>query len=244
MRSLLLSFILLSPNLTVPATSLAGEFQRLQAALDGGAVPSQIEVLREPAEEDWRSRVIVRIGEARYVADYFSADADLPDIRVVAIDRSRPQRQLLLHTPEPGTCIFHLLGHVGDELVPLLRFDSGPGCRAPQPHGNGYVSVFTWEGFWAREDRYRLSEDGRALLPEPVEIHSVEVAGIAARPIVLEGAECAAAVVQPGAYVKVQLYDSRQQRYQLRSADGACGWVPASELNSIDELVRDLPWAG
>lgn len=227
-----------------PAFCQAGELYRLQVSLDAGQRPDSVRVVSAPAEEEWRSRIIVRIGEARYVAEYFSAEGDLPDIRVVAIDRGRTLRQLLLHTPEPGTCIFHLLGYVGTELVPLLRFDSGPGCRAPQPHGNGYVSVFTWEGFWTREDRYRLTEDGRALLPESVDIYPVEVAGIAARPIALQGAQCAAAVVQPGAHVKVQLYDARRERYQLQSADGACGWVPARDLNSIDEVVRDLPWAG
>lgn len=227
-----------------PAFCQAGELYRLNVNLDGGQRPASVRVVSEPAEQDWRSRIIVKVGEARYVAEYFSAEGDLPDIRVVAIDRSRAQRQLLLHTPEPGTCIFHLLGYVRGELSPLLRFDSGPGCRAPQPLGNGYVSVFTWEGFWTREDRYRLSGDGRALLPESVDIYRVEVAGIAARPIALEGAQCAAGTVKPGAYVKVKLYDARHERYQLQSAGGACGWVPAGELNSIDELVRDLPWAG
>ncbi len=241
------SFVLTVVGLVSVATMSPGaahELYRLQIDLDGDRKPETVEIDTAPAQQDWRSRVIVKVGAAKYVAEFFSAEADVPDIRVISIDRKRAQRQLLLETPEPGTCIYHVLSYVGGELVQLLRFDSGPNCQAPQPLGNGQISVSTWQGFWTREVRYRLSVDSRFLVVEPVTMHRVEVAGVAAKPIPLQGAECPSRTVQPGTYVKVKLYDPKNDRYRLQTTDGSCGWIPAADLNTIDELIKDLPWAG
>lgn len=225
-------------------SSSAGELYRLRVDLDGDRRAEVIDVSTTPAKDAWRSRVRVKIGAAKYVAEYFSAESDLPDIRVVSIDRKQLQRQLLLETPEAGTCIYHLLSYVGKKLVPLLRFDSGPNCQPPQPQGNGHVSVSTWQGFWSKEDRYRLSADGKALVEESKVTYSVEVAGVAGKSLALQGAECPTRVVPPGTYVRVKLYDAKNDRYRLQTTDGSCGWIPASDLNTVDEIVKELPWAG
>jgi hypothetical protein len=231
-------------GVAAPTASIAGELYRLRVDLDGDRKVEIIEVSTTPAKDAWRSRVRVKIGAAKYFAEFFSAESDLPDIRVVSIDRKRPQRQLLLETPEAGTCIYHLLSYVENKLVPLLRFDSGPTCQPPQPQGNGHVSVSTWQGFWSKEIRYQLSSDGKALVEEPKTIYSVEVAGVAGKPLALQGAECPARVVPLGTYVRVKLYDSKNDRYRLQTTDGSCGWIPASDLNTLDEIVKELPWAG
>jgi hypothetical protein len=86
--------------------------------------------------------------------------------------------------------------------------------------------------------------DGQSLVEESKVLYPVEVAGVAGKPLVLQGAECPSHVVPPGTYVKVKLYDSKSNRYRLQSADGGCGWMPAADLNTIDEILKELPWAG
>ena len=85
--------------------SSAGELYRLRVDLGGDRKDEVIGVSTTPAKDAWRSRVSVRIGTAKYVTEYFSAESDLPDIRVVSIDRKRPQRQLLLETPDHDSAL-------------------------------------------------------------------------------------------------------------------------------------------
>ncbi|QLI82515.1 hypothetical protein HZU75_13810 [Chitinibacter fontanus] len=227
-----------------PISGLAGELYRLRVDIDGDGKQEAIQVATFPAREEWRSRVVVKIGSEKYSTEFFSAESDLPDIRVVSIDRQRPQRQLLLGTPEAGTCIYHLLAYAGHKLLPVLNFDSGPDCKAPQPLGNGRVSVSTWQGFWAKENRYRLNNEGTALVKEQAVTYDVGAAGVVGKTFSLQDAECPAKWIQPGAFVRVKLYDSVGERYRVEDTDGSCGWIPAADMNSIDSLIKELPWAG
>lgn len=231
-------------GIATSALCSAGELYRLRVDVDGDRKPEIIQISTLPAQKDWRSKVIVKIGSAKYSVEFFSAESDLPEIRVVSIDRKRAQRQLLLETPEAGSCIYHLLSYVEHKLVPLLRFDSGPDCKAPQSQGNGHVSVSSWQGFWAKEDSYRLSIDGKKLVDDQKSSYSVEVAGVMGKSFLLQGAECPARWIQPGIYVKVKLYDSENERYRLQTTDGGCGWISAVDLNTLDEVIKELPWAG
>lgn len=244
MRIHRLSLFLTLLGIVASTPCLAAEIQRLHIDLDGDKKPEIIRISTAPAAEDWRKRFIVRIGASKYTNDFFSADGDLPDVRVVYIDRNRSQHQLLIGTPEAGSCIFHLLAYSPKKLIPLLRFDSGPNCRPPQPLGNGKVSVTTWQGFWHQNETYHLSKDGEVLLAESQDIYDVRVSGAAGKSLVLQGAQCASREVAPGMFIRVKLFDAKQDRYFLESADGGCGWIPASKLDTIDDTVKELPWAG
>lgn len=220
--------------------SRAGELSRLRANIDGDVQPETIKLTTAPAREEWRSRVEVMIGTARYAAEFFSAESDLPEIRLVAIDRKQARRQLLLTTPETASCVYHLLSYTGHKLEPLLKSESQD-CKAPQALGNGQVSVSTWQGFWEKEVRYRLSKDGTALAEERKSTFYVGVSGAAAKPFPLQGAECPKKSVRPGTYLRVTLYDAKADRYRVQTTDGSCGWIPAADMES---LVKELPWAG
>lgn len=222
----------------------AGEIYRLQADIDGDGRRETIQVLTLPAMQSWRSQAIVKVGGATYSTEFFSAESGVPDIELLSIDNKRAERQLLLETPEAGSCIYHLLSYIERRLVLLLRFESGPSCKAPRALGNGDVSVSTWQGFWWKEDTYRLSLDGTVLVKEEKSTYYVGVAGAAGKQFLLQGAECAASWVQPGAYLRVKLYDPNSDRYRLDTLGGGCGWVSSADLSALDPLVRELPWAG
>ncbi len=222
----------------------AEEIQRLQVDLNGDNKVDVISIEMAKTKDESRSRLTIRIGESIYSDDFFSADGDLPDVRVVAIDRKRYWRQLLVNTPEAGSCIFHVLAFSSQKLIRLLRYDSGPSCKAPIPLGNGQLSVSTWQGFWNREDRYRLSKDGESLVAEPAAVYSVLASGAAGNSLVLQGAECGKRTVPFGTFIRVRLFDAQKKRYRLEASDGACGWVPAKELDSMNGNVKELPWAG
>lgn len=236
--------IALLVGLIAPGYGWAGEIYRLHVDMDGDGKPETVQVLTLPAPQDWRSRVIVKVGVATYSTEFFSIDSDLPDIQVVWIDRGRRQRQLLIDAPEAGTCTYHLLSFDGHRLISLLKFSSGPDCKAPQALGDGQVSVSTWQGFWSKEDRYRLSNDGKVLTQERSSTYAVGVAGAASRSFLLQGAECAASWVQPGTYVKVKLYEPDSDRYRLETIAGGCGWISSADMSGMGSPIRELPWAG
>jgi hypothetical protein len=244
MRTNNLSASIAIAGMAMSVICAAAEIYRLQIDLDGDSKPEIVQISTAPSKEDGRSRVIVKIGNSSFSDEFFSADSELPDIRVIAIDWKRTQRQLLLETPEAGACIYHLLAYTPNKLIRLLRFDSGPNCQPPQPLGNGEVSVSTWQGFWAKEDRYRLSKDGLSLIVEPQDFYQVRVAGAAAKAFRLEGAECPARSVPRGIYVRIKLFDPKKDRYRIESSDGGCGWIPAVDLNTEGEIIKELPWAG
>ncbi len=224
------------------APSLAVEVHRLQVDLDGDGKPETVEISTQPGQEDWLSQAVVTVGAAQYSTDFFSADGDIPEIHVIPIDRKRPQRQLLLDTPEVASCVYHVLSYVEGKLIPLLRFDSGPGCQSPQALGNGLISVFSWQGFWTKEDRYRLSGDGTTLTQEPETTYAVNVPAAAGTSFLLQGAECPAKRIEPGVYLRVSLYDSKHDRYRFQTIDGGCGWISSADLNESGP-IRELPWA-
>ena len=222
----------------------AGEFQRIHIDLVGDGKLETVTFSTAPTTKAWRKKLIVRIGTSEFLDDFFAADGDLPDVRVVAIDRKRPQRQLLVGTPEAASCIFHLLTYSKGKLIRLLRFDAGPDCQPPAPLGNGHVNVGIWQGFWSKTERYALSKDGDILTAEPKDEYDVGVSGFAGKALQLQGAECVPRTATPGVFIRVKKYDTKQNRYRLESADGGCGWIPAADLNTTDEKVMELPWAG
>jgi hypothetical protein len=236
-------FVFLSIAVISPF-GFADEIQRLQVDLNGDNKVDIISIETTQNTNEGRSRLTVRLGESIYSDDFFSADGDLPDVRIVAIDRKRSQRQLLISTPEAGSCIFHVLAFSSQKLIRLLRYDSGPSCNAPIPLGNGQLSVSTWQGFWNREDRYRLGRDGESLIAEPAATYPVLVSGAAGNSLVLQGAECGKRTVKLGTFVRVKLFDVKNKRYRIESSDGACGWIPARKLDSSGESIKELPWAG
>jgi len=223
---------------------LPAEILRLHVDLDGDGKPEAIKISTSSAAEEWRKRFIVRIGASEYSSDFFSADGDFPSVSVVAIDRNRSQHQLLVSTPEAGSYIFHLLAYSSKKLISLLKFDSGPNGLPPESSGTGKVSVSTWQEFWSREETYHLSKDGKTLVAEPKDIYDLWVAGAAGKNLILEGAECASHEVAPGTFIRVTLFDAKQERYFLKSANGGCGWIPASKVNTIDDTIKELPWGG
>ena len=234
--------VIILMGIMTAAPSLAVEVHRLQVDLDGDGKPEIIEISTLPGQEDWSSQAVVTIGTAQYVTEFFSADGDIPDISVIPIDRNRPQRQLLLHTPEVASCVYHVLSYVEGKLIPLLRFGSGPGCQSPQALGNGQISVFSWQGFWTKEDRYRLSNDGTSLTQDAKVTYTVDVPAAAGAAFLLQGAECPARQIEPGTYLRATLYDLKRDRYRFQTIDGGCGWLSSSDL-SQSSPIRELPWA-
>ncbi len=222
----------------------AGEIQRLRVDLDGDGVLDLVHLSTSRAKEDWRKLLTVGISKSRYSDDYFAADGDIPEVRVIAIDRKRRERQLLVGTPEAGSCVFHLLSFTSKSLSLLLRFDSGPNCLPPTPQGNGTVSVSTWQGFWNKDDTYRLTPDGRALVLEERDMYFVNASGSAGKGLTLQGATCPTRTIAPGTFIRVKIFDPKANRYLLESADGGCGWLPADEVKTPEDILLNLPWAG
>lgn len=219
------------------------EIRPFSVDLDGDGKAETVTLSTTAADADGQSRYSIRVGSATYAGDYYAQDGgEILDLRAIAVDGKRLQRQLFLEIQEPGSCIYHLVAFSGKKLVRLLQFDGGPGCFGPEVLGNGEVEVSTWKGFWRKKDRYSLSADGLALIYQKQTIYDVqEAAGVVTRKLSLKGASCAERTVLPGTPVRVSRFDSQNSRYFLESADGACGWVPGENLN---ELIRDLPWAG
>jgi hypothetical protein len=222
----------------------AEEIQRLQVDLDGDGAPDLVLLSTSKAKDDWRKRLTVEISKSKYSDEYFAAEGDIPDIRVISIDRKRREHQLLVGTPEAGSCVFHLLSSTSKRLSLLLRFDSGPNCVPPTPLGNGKVSISTWQGFWNKDDTYRLTSDGRALVLEEQEKYFVNASGSAGNGLTLQGATCPMRAITPGTFIRVKLFDPKANRYFLEAADGGCGWIPADEVNTPEEKLLNLPWAG
>lgn len=220
------------------------ELQLLTVDLDGSGIAEQVRLSTLDADVDGRKRLRVEVRDERYETEYFSLDGDLPHVRVVAIDDERPERQLLIATPEPASCVFRLLSFTAGRLFELLQHDAGPSCMAPLAQGNGIVAVATWVGFWSRVEIYRLASDGRSLKLEVQDRYPVNVAGFAASELTLEGAGCEARKLPAGSFLMVKGFEPKGDRYLLESADGACGWVPANEADNPGNERLTLPWAG
>jgi len=230
--------------LALAASAVASEIQRLNVDLSGDGVPDFVSISTSKAKEDWQKRLTVEIGKSKYSVAFFAADSDVPEIRVIAIDRKRRERQLLLGTPEAASCVFHLLSYTSKHLSLLLRVDSGPNCLPPTPLGNGKVSVSAWQGFWKREEIFHLTSDGRKLVREEQREYSVNASGSAGVGLVLQGATCPTRPVPTGTFVRVKVFEPITNRYLLESADGGCGWLPADDVKTPEEKLLNLPWAG
>lgn len=219
------------------------EIRPFSVDLDGDGKVETVTLSTTAADADGQSRYSIRVGSATYAGDYYAQDGgEILDLRAIAIDSKRSQRQLFLVIQEPGGCDYHLLAYSAQKLVRLLRFDGGAGCLAPQILGNGEVEVSTWQGFWSQKDRHRLSEDGASLRPQKESnFHDVGASGVAAKKLTLKGASCAERVVAPGVQIRVKQFDAQKSRYLLESVDGACGWVPAKGMG---EVIDGLRWAG
>ncbi len=60
----------------------------------------------------------------------------------------------------------------------------------------------------------------------------------------LGGAACKTASIESGAFLRVKRFDAKRDRYLLETPGGAGGWVPASDLSTVDGKVDELPHAG
>ena len=242
-KSLMAAMVVAALVPAVGAPLKATELYRLNVDLDGDGEPERVRISTQPLADKARAEVAVTIAEQHFRTEFFSAEGDLPEFSVVWINRDRPQRQLLLGAHEAGFCVFHLLSYVDDALLPLLRWDAGPNCERPVPRGNGELTATGWMGFWARDFRFRLSDDGTTLTQLPPSIQPLSVAGLSASGLTLEPAECADHVIAAGTLVQLLRYDESAERYWVQVPNGACGWIPASELGGPNPPITQLPWA-
>jgi hypothetical protein len=214
---------------------------RFNIDLDGDRTAEPIVVSLAPGKEPPNSTATVDIRGERFSTDHIDEGWPIPELRVIRIDHKRQEKQLLLKTVSPAFCIFDILSFTNGKIVPLLHFESVHSCEGPTPNGNGTVRITEWQGFWSQEDTLRLSSDGMSLVKEPVTTYSVGVAGVAMKPISLEGDDCPSRIVQSGTYVKVKSYDPIGKRYLLETSDGGCGWL---EEGTLSDEVGELPHAG
>lgn len=218
------------------------EVIRLSVDLDADGKAESVSMSTTPKDKDGIGQFILRANSASYADSYYAEDGGgVSELRAVALDRKRPQRQLFVAVREPASCAFHLLAYSAGKLMRLLKFDSDAGCAAPTISGNGEVEVSTWQGFWSKKELYRLTPDGNALVLQARTLCEVQQSGSAATKLTLKGAMCREQTVAEGAPLSVTRFDSEQDRYLLKTESGACGWVPAREIN---RAVSGLRWAG
>lgn len=239
----------LLPCLIVAAPIHAAEMQRLQLDLDGDGRAETVTLAIAPAAKESRKWAVVRLGRSEYKADFFAGQKEIPSLSVMTINWGNSphavlRHQLLLMTPEAGSCVYHVLAAGSGHLDTLLRFDSGADCRAPEPAGNGTISTHAWQAFWFREERYRLTASGTSLVRVPQDTYEVKVAGAAAKPLLLENAGCSSQQVTVGQYLRVESFDAQGHRYLVKTPAGACGWLPASEVEWPAGSIAELPKAG
>lgn len=224
------------------ATGSADDLLNLRVDLDGDMKPEVINVSTSPAKENWRRTFTVTVSQSHYAAEFYAVDGDIPELQYVAmLDWNRSKRQLLVSSPEPSGCVYHLLVYSSNKLIPLLKTDPDPNCKVPRLGANNSITVVKWEGFWNRSETYRLNSSGTALVPEKKNEYDMWVSGAAGDNLKLEGAECPPRTIAKGVFVRLTRYDKRLDRYRVESVDRACGWVPAKGL---DGIIKELPWAG
>lgn len=216
----------------------ADELYRVQVDLDGDGKAEVVHVSIAAGQENVRDEFSVQVGSSTYKGICFADSGSIPEFRVVSVDRARKERQLLIMAPESAWCNYHLLGFSGGELIPLVRFESGADCTAPGIHGNGTLSTSTWQGFWFREDLYRLAPEATALEHADESRFSLYASGAAAKAFVLAGDECPPLRIRPNAFLRLTRFDPAQARYRVESLDGGCGWISSDELV---EHVKELP---
>jgi hypothetical protein len=215
----------------------ATDYEELHLDLDGSGTIQTVTLSTEGTEAI--QSFSVRVGPWEYKGTFFGFEGEMPEMTALRIDGARSARQLLIKAVQPNSCIFHVLGFADGKLISLLTHDAGLGCRPPQPNGNGTVSLFSWQGFWTKEERYTLDAAATALTLVPQETYAVGVAGVAARPLSLEPGGCADATVAAGVFTRVIKFNPATSRFLVQARGGACGWVPRDDISaSLDEL----PW--
>lgn len=229
------------------ASAPAVEHVRLAADFNGDDVSESI-VLSTSGTGDFR-RYSIRVGAANYDGEFFAVSGDLPKIKLIQIDSSKKQKQILVTTPSPVDCGYVVLSFDHEKLFRLLEHSS-KNCDEPRVRGNE-LEIFIWEGFWNRRDRYTLDQRGtelnlvdQAIYPVELAIDTTsvtEIAGVARGPLTLKPADCKDAAIPKGGRVVVKSYDRLKKRYLLKAAGGRCGWIAESDLQTV---VDGLPWAG
>ena len=234
----ILRHVLIAALLLAFQPVFAADYLRMTADLGGKGKPETIVVTTGKTGEF--REFVVRIGAARYKGKFFAAEGDLPDVRIIAISRASPRRQILVTTSEPTSCNHYVLSYARGRIIPLLETQSGANCAAPQPNGNGTLTVGTWAGFWTRHQTYRLSAGGTKLVPIPQEVNDVKVSAYTLKEFTLEPAKCGETAVLEGEFVRVDKYDSTRHLYLISTRRGACGWLPEDQ---IEQAIGGLPWA-
>ena len=233
-----------SDSLTSAKKVVEGEFLRLRLDLDGGGSANVVTFTLKKAKDDWKGLLIVKAANSQYNTEYFSADGDIPSVRVVRLDTTRNERQLLVQTVEAGSCVFHLLAYKEKRLASLIRFDGGPSCDEPQIWGNGRLGLSTWEGFWRKTNVFRVSANGLSIQPEPQALYMVHAYGVAGVDLHLAEAGCRSSDIHSGEPLLVDVFNAERKSYLLKSFAGECGWLPETEVNTMDHKIEELPWAG
>lgn len=223
------------------------EHTRLSADLDGDDKPETVS-LSTSGTDDFR-RYSVRAGAATFGGEFFAASGELPIMKIIQIDTSTKQNQLLITTPSPVDCGYVILALTQGKFLSLLEHNA-KNCEEPRARGNE-LETLTWEGFWNRPDRYTLDKQNVKLNQVNQKIYPVslgsnaasatEAAGVAREPLALKPADCKGATIAKGSRVVVKSYDALQKRYLLKGSAGSCGWIPESDLQMA---VDGLPWAG
>lgn len=228
-------------------TSPETEHVRLSADLDGDDKPETV-ILSTSGTGDFQ-RYSVRVGGAEFGGEFFAASGELPKIKIIQIDSSTKQKQLLATTPSPVDCGYVILSFTQDKFFRLLEHSS-KNCDEPRVRDK-QLEILVWEGFWNRQDRYTLDQRGTKLNSVTQNIYPVEltidttsvteVAGVARKPLALKPADCKDPNIPKGSRVVVKSYDVMKKQYLLKGIGGRCGWISESDLQSD---LDGLPWAG
>lgn len=223
------------------------ESARLTADLDGDTKPENI-ILSVSGTEDFR-RYTVRTGHASFDGKYFAVSGDRPKMKLIRIDSSKKQNQLLLTIPSPADCGYVILAFYQDKFFNLLEHNS-KNCEEPRVDGGG-LETLTWLGFWDIPKRYTLNQQGTKLNATVQTIYPVklshnssvnEAVGIAVETLNLKPADCKNTTIRKGGRLTVKSYDVSKNRYLLKGSGDSCGWLSESDLHP--NTVDGLPWAG
>jgi hypothetical protein len=222
----------------------ASELERLFVDLDKDGISEVVSIKSERAREAHRADLRVAVGNGTYKTEYFAADGDWPEVRVVQLNRESGLKGLLVTTYEAGWCVHHLLTYVDETLHLIMKHDAGSSCRSLSIYGDSRFLTSTWEGFWFRTEMFKVRLDGKGVEPVPINEHAVNVPGYAGTRFELRGGDCEVTVVLPGTFLTIAKFDSLRSRYLVETPEGACGWIPNSDLTSQSPEIRGLPWAG
>ena len=231
-------FICTSLFMVIAPFCIAADYVQMTVDLDGDKKPEV--VVASITGSGVIQKFTIRIGAANYTDEFFAEDGDLPELRIISINRKESQKQLLVTSIDAAGYSYHLLAYVDHKLIALLK-SSSVSPASPESIGNGNLTVSSWEGFWKRREIYHLEQGGTRLSLLPQKLYSVWVSGAAIKNVLLDPAECKEKNIQKGGYLRVEKYDPVQHRYFIKAYGGVCGWIQEKKLN---DKVVELPWAG